>query len=156
MKDGQKAVWSILYVFVAFFTSVKRNFIAYRFSKVSSHPYCICEIHQIWQSGFSRVYSNCCCSCSFEPEIFEISQLSQMYSNNILNFQVYDNFKCMQKISGILLNAPHTYTHTHVYIYIYRCVCVCVCVCHYVCCVAYMCCVWSTLQHFNNKATNQL
>ena len=34
------------------------------------------------------MYSNCCCSCSFEPKIIEIGQSShKMYSNNILNFQ---------------------------------------------------------------------
>ena len=38
-----------------FFASLKQNFIAYRFSKVSD---CIFEIHQQWQSGFSRMYSN--------------------------------------------------------------------------------------------------
>ena len=52
-----------------FFSSLKQNFIAYRSSKVSSRPDCIFEIHQLWQSGFSRVYSTSCCSCSFEPEI---------------------------------------------------------------------------------------
>ena len=52
--------------FCAFFPSFKQNFIAYRSSKVSSCPDCIFEIHQQWQSGFSRVYSNCCCSCSFD------------------------------------------------------------------------------------------
>ena len=31
------------------------------------HIYCIFEIHQLCQSGFSKVYSNACCSCSFEP-----------------------------------------------------------------------------------------
>ena len=71
-----------------FFPSLKQNFIAYRPSKVSSRPDCIFEIHQLWQSGFSRVYSNCCCSCSFEPKMIKIGQSSQkMYSNNILNFQ---------------------------------------------------------------------
>ena len=71
--------------FCIFFPSLKQNFIAYRSSKVSD---CIFEIHQLWQSGFSRVYSNCCCSCSFEPEIIKIGQSShKMYSNNILNFQ---------------------------------------------------------------------
>ena len=36
----------------------------------------------------SRVYSNCCCSCWFEPEIIKIGQSShKMYSNNIVNFQ---------------------------------------------------------------------
>ena len=80
-----KSVWSILYVSVAFFPSLKQNFIAYRSSKVSD---CIFEIHQLWQSGFNRVYSNCYCSCSFEAEIIKISQLShKMYSYNILNFQ---------------------------------------------------------------------
>ena len=70
MQDGRKAVGSIPYVSVAsFFPSLKQNFISYRSSKVSSRPDSIFEIHQLWQSGFSRVYSNCCCSCSFEREI---------------------------------------------------------------------------------------
>ena len=69
-------------------SSLKHNFIAYRSSKVSSRPDCIFEIHQLWQSGFSRVYSNCCCSCSFEAEIIRIGQSSHnMYSNNIMYFQ---------------------------------------------------------------------
>ena len=80
-KMVEKEVWSIPYVSVAFFPSLKQNFITYRSSKVSD---CIFEIHQLWQSGFSKVYSNCCCSCSFEPEIIKIGQ---MYSNNIVNFQ---------------------------------------------------------------------
>ena len=67
------------------FPSLKQKFIAYCSSKVSD---CIFEIHQRWQLGFSRVYSNCCCSCSFEHEIIKIGQLShKMYSNNIQNFQ---------------------------------------------------------------------
>ena len=87
-QDGRKAVWSIPYVSVAFFPSLKQNFLAYRSFKVSSRPECIFEIHQLWQSGFSRVHSNCCCSCFFEPEIIKIGQSShKMYSNNILNFQ---------------------------------------------------------------------
>ena len=68
MQDGWKAVWSIPYVSVAFFLSLQHNFIAYRSSQVLD---CIFEVHQLWQSGFSRVYSNCCCSCSFEPEIIK-------------------------------------------------------------------------------------
>ena len=88
MQDGWKAVRSIPYVSVAFFPSLKQNFIAYGSSKVSSCPDCIFEIHQLWQSGFSRLYSSCCCSCWFEPEIIKIGQSShKMYSNNILNFQ---------------------------------------------------------------------
>ena len=54
MQDGQKAVWSLPYFTVAFFPSLKQNFIAYRSSKVSSHPDSIFEIHQLWQSGFIR------------------------------------------------------------------------------------------------------
>ena len=85
MQDGRKVVWSIPYVSVVFFPSLKQNFIAYRSSKVSSRPDCIFEIHQLWQSGFSRVYSNCC--RWFEAEIIKIGQSShKMYSNNIVNF----------------------------------------------------------------------
>ena len=88
MQGGRKAVWSIPYISVAFFPSLKQNFIVYRFSKVSWRPDCIFEIPQLWQSGFSRVYSNYCCSCSFEPEIIKTVQSSyKMYSNKILNFQ---------------------------------------------------------------------
>ena len=71
MQDAPKAVWSIPYISVAFFPSLRQNFIAYRSSKVSD---CIFEIHQLWQSDFSRVYSNSCCSSSFEPEIIKIGQ----------------------------------------------------------------------------------
>ena len=114
MQDGRKTVWSIPYVSVAFFPSLKQNCIAYRSSKVSSRPDCIFEIHQLWQSGFSRVYSNCCNSCSFEPEIIKIGQLShKMYSNNIENFQE----------STTILNACKkslkTYWRYLIYIYIY-------------------------------------
>ena len=88
MEDGRKAVWSIPYVSVVFFPNLKRNFIAYRSSKVSTRPDCIFEIYQLWQSGFSRVYSNSCCSCWFEREIIKIGQSShKMYSNILLNFQ---------------------------------------------------------------------
>ena len=41
MQDGRKTVWSIAYVSVAFFRSLKQNVIAYRSSKVSSRPDCI-------------------------------------------------------------------------------------------------------------------
>ena len=54
MQDGRKAAWSIPYVSVAFFPSLKLNFIVYRSFKVSSRLDCIFEIHQLWQSGFSR------------------------------------------------------------------------------------------------------
>ena len=112
MQDGWKAVWSIPYVSVAFFPSLKHNFIAYCSSKVFSHPDSIFEIHQLWQSGFSRVYSNCCCSCSFEAEIIKICQSShKMYINNIVNFQEsMAILNACTKKSGNLLNAPCTFT----------------------------------------------
>ena len=75
-------------VIMTFFPSLKQNFIAYRSSKVSSRPDCIFEIHQQWKSGFSRMYSNSCCSYSFKSEIIKIRQSSyKLGSNNILNFQ---------------------------------------------------------------------
>ena len=84
MQDGRKAVWSIPYNSVAFFLGLKHNFIAYRSCKVSSRPDCIFEIHQLCQSGFSRLYSNSCRSCSFEPKMIKIDLSShKMYSNNI-------------------------------------------------------------------------
>ena len=96
--------------FCGIFPSLKQNFIAYRFSKVSD---CIFNIHQLWQSGFSRVYSNSCCSCSFEGEIIKIGQSShKMYSNNIVNFQVSTTIlNSCTKMSGNLLNAPRIYSY---------------------------------------------
>ena len=74
--------------FCGIFPSLKQNFIAYRSSKVSDW---IFEIHQLWQSGFSRVYSNSCYCYLFEAEIIKIDQLSyKIYSNN---------FKCLYKKS---------------------------------------------------------
>ena len=94
-----------------FFPSLKQNFIACRSSKLSSRPDCIFEIHQLWQSRFSRVYSNSWCSCSFEAEILKISQSShEMYSNNIANSQESTRIlnACTKK-SGNLLKAPRSY-----------------------------------------------
>ena len=82
-------------LFYVIFPSLKQYFIAYRSSKVSD---CIFEIDQQWQSGFSRLYSHCSCSSSFETEIIKISQSShKIYSNNIVNFQE----------STTILNAPY-------------------------------------------------
>ena len=86
MQDAPKAVWSIPYVSVTFFSKLEQNFITYLSSEVSSRLDCIFEIHQLWQSGFSRVYSNSGCSYSFEPEIIKIGQSShKMYNNNTLS-----------------------------------------------------------------------
>ena len=88
MQDAPKAVWSILYISVALFLSLKQNFIAYRSSKMSSRPASIFEIPQLLQSGFSSMYSNCCYNCSVEPEIIKIGPSShKMNSNNIVNYQ---------------------------------------------------------------------
>ena len=88
------------------------HFIAYRSSNLSN---CIFEIHQLWQSGFSSVYSNCCCSYSFEPEIIRIGQSSQkMFSNKILRqFSMPIRTK-----SGYLSYAPRIYIYIYIYIYI--------------------------------------
>ena len=109
MQDDRKAVWSISYVSVAFFSCLKQNFIAYNSSKVSSRPDCIFEIHQPWQSGIRRVYSNSRCSCSFESAIIKIGQsYHKMYRNNILNFQLSTTMlNACTKMSGNLLNSPH-------------------------------------------------
>ena len=110
MQDGQKAVWNIPYVSVAFFPSLNQNFIAYHSSKLSSHPDFISQIYQLWESGFSRVYSNYCCSCSFEAEIIKIGQSShKMYSNKILNFQV-----SMTILNACTKKSPETYWRHHV------------------------------------------
>ena len=87
---------------MVFFQSLKQNFIAYRSSKMTSRPDCIFEIDYLRQSGFSRVYSNCCSSYGFELEIIKIGQSShKMYSNNIVNFQ-----ESARKKSRNLLKAP--------------------------------------------------
>ena len=97
--------------FCGIFSKLKTDFFACRSSKVSSCPDCIFENHQLWQSGFSRVYTNSCCSCWFEPEIITIGQSSdKMYSNKILNFQESATIlNAWIKKSGILLKAPRIY-----------------------------------------------
>ena len=83
------------------------------FSKFKTEFYCISffltsrlhfEMHQLWQSGFSRVYTSCFCSCSFEPEIIKLVQSS---CNNILIFlESTTILNPWTKQSGNLLNAP--------------------------------------------------
>ena len=99
--------------FRGIFPNLKQNFIAYRSSKVSD---CIFEIYQLWQSDFSRVYSNCCCSCSFEPEIIIICQSShKIYSNNIVNFQESTPIlnACTKKVLKLIVCT------TYLYVYLY-------------------------------------
>ena len=70
----------------------------------------LCErVNDLRHGLFSRGYSNCCRSCSFEAEILKIGQSShKMYSNNIVNFQESKTIlKCQyKKKSGNLLKAP--------------------------------------------------
>ena len=54
------------------------------------------------------MYSNCCCSCSIEPEIIKVGQSShKLYSNKTLNFQESTTIlnACIKKF-GNLLKAP--------------------------------------------------
>ena len=112
MQDAPKAVWSIPYVSAAFFPILKHNFIAYRSSKVSD---CIFEIQQLWQSGFWRVYSNCCCSSWFEREIIKIIQSShKMYSNKILNCQESTTILNVRTKKGQKLIVCTSYIHLNV------------------------------------------
>ena len=125
-----------------FFSSLKQNFIAYRSSKVSSRPDCIFEIHQLWQSGFSKVYSNCWCSCSFEPEIIKIGLSSHMmYSNNILNFEESTTILNVCTKKSLIECTTYTNTYTYVCIYIYMCVYMCswTCECIYIYIYIYIC-----------------
>ena len=106
---------SIRFCGMHFFFKLKIEFIAYRSSKVSSRPVCIFEIHQLSQSGFSRVYSNCCSSCSFEPKI--IGQSShKVDNNNLLNFQESTTIlnACTKKVWKLIEGT------TYIYIYIYN------------------------------------
>ena len=98
----------------------------------------IFEVHQLWQSGFSRVYSNSCCSCSFEPEIIKIGESPhKISSNNILNYQVSTTIlnACTKK-SGILLKAPRINRNFFPFPGKYLCVrclyplSLCLCLCH--------------------------
>ena len=67
------------------------------------------------------MYSNYCCSSSFEPEIIRIGQSShEMYSNNIVNFQesrviLNANTKKFWKLMHLV---SCIYTCEHVYVYI--------------------------------------
>ena len=96
--------------FCGFFSKFKTEFYCILFFKMSSRPDCIFEIHQLWQSGFSRLYSNYWCSCSFELKILKIGQSSHtMYTNNILNFQESTTLlNASRKKSENLLKAPRT------------------------------------------------
>ena len=110
--------------FCGLFPSLKQNFIAYRSSKESSRPNCIFENHQLWQSGFSRVHSNCCCSCLFEPEIIKIGQSSyKMYSNKIVNFQESTTIlnPCTKKVWKLIEGTTYI-SHLSMACIFYKCI----------------------------------
>ena len=149
MQDAPKEHWSIPYVSVPFLPSLKQNFIAYRSSKVSSCLDCIFEIQQLWLSGFSRVYSNCCSSCSFEAEIIKIGQSShKMYSNNVVNFQEsMTMLNAWTKTSGNLLNVPRIYIWWGNTMFLYW---------DYICCLVGWGCRIHRLQWSKNPLTTVL
>ena len=129
MLDSCKMIEKYFEVFHTFlwhfFPSLKLNSIVYRSSKVSSGLDCIFEIHLVWQPGFSRVYFNCFCSCSFEPEIIKIGQSSsKMNSDNILNFEESKTIliACTTKVWK-LIEAT-----TCIYIYVFACVSEWICI----------------------------
>ena len=93
--------------FCGIFSIFKTESYCISFFQVSSHPDCIFEIYQLWQSGFCRMYSNSYCSCLFEHEIIKIGLSShKMYSNNILNFQESTTIlnACTKKYGNVLMH----------------------------------------------------
>ena len=107
MLDSGKMVEAFHRFLWHFFLNLKQNFIAYRSSEVSD---CIFGIHQLWQSGFSRMYSNCCSSFSFESEIIKNNQsYHKMYSNNIQNFQ-----ECTTILNACIRKSLKSYWRYHV------------------------------------------
>ena len=90
-----------------------------------SRPNCIYEIHQRWQSGFSRVYSISGCSCSFEAKIIKIGKSSTtiltVWKKKLL--ETYwmlhvSNFSMLTHTHTHTHRHTHTHTHTHTNIYI--------------------------------------
>ena len=78
---------------MAFFPSLKQNFITYSKVLIAFLKFTSCDNHALMGGG----YSNCCCSCSFEREIIKICQSShKMYSNKEFSW-VYNNLKCLYK-----------------------------------------------------------
>ena len=89
MQDGRKAVWSIPYVSVAFFQSLKQNFITYR-------PDCIFEIHQLWQSGCIPIAA---VAVHLNGKSYRL--VSHLIRCIVITYwifkRVYDEFKCLYK-----------------------------------------------------------
>ena len=113
MQDAPKAVWSIPCGILSKFKNrillrivlLKYPHVQIAFLKFTSGD----------KPGFSRVYSNSCRSCSFQPEIINIGQSShKMYSNNILNSpESMTILNAWTKKVWILLKAPGTSGQLH-------------------------------------------
>ena len=66
------------------------------------------------------MYSNCCCSCSFEAEIIKIGQSShKMYSNNRLNFHESTTMLNAHTKKVCKLIVCTSYIYIYIYIYTY-------------------------------------
>ena len=77
------------------FSSLKQCFCKFKTEFYSSNVSdCIFVLPQLWQSDFSRVYSNCCCSCSFEREIIKklVSHLTRWIAITYLIFKCLRQF----------------------------------------------------------------
>ena len=103
------------------------------FSKFKTAFYCISFFYIVLTSWLhflnlptvtSRVYSNYCCTRSFEPEIIKIGQSSyEMYSINILNYQVSTTIlnACTKKSRNILNTPRISVFFGNIYMFPARC-----------------------------------
>ena len=104
MQDGPKVVWSILYVSVAFFPSLKQNFIAYRSSKVSD---CILKFTNCNNHGLVGCIPIAAVAVSFEAEIIKIGQSShKMYRTvfdieSVLTLNWIVIYNCLNKLNSL-------------------------------------------------------
>ena len=98
MQDGPEEVWSIPYLSVVFFPSLKQNFIAYLSSNVSSRPDCIFKFTSCGNQVLVGCIPIAAVAVYLNPES-KIGQSSyKMYSNSEFS-RVYDNFKSLYKKS---------------------------------------------------------
>ena len=96
MQDGRKAVGVIPYVTGIFqVKQISLHIVLLSVPPPPLTPPPPTQKKKQNQHRLSRMYSNCCCSCSFECENIKIGRSShKMYSNNILNVvqSVYKQF----------------------------------------------------------------
>ena len=107
MQDGAKAVRCIPYVSVAFFPSLKQNFIAYPYFKVSD---CILEITSCDNQALVGYFPIAAVAVHLNLKSEKIDQLShKMVSNNILNFQESTTI-----LNASIKKSLETYWITHI------------------------------------------